>query len=593
MNAACDGISARVMRVSTLRSFDSTRTKRSGAAGAPVQTMKMLARLVAVSLLTVWLGAWNGSAYAATCSSNGGLWSVLSTWRSCGLLGIPGADDDVIISNGDTVTVNIANAAAKSVTIQGGNKSSELQFNAGASLTVTNDVTIEAPTASKDKSITVSTGTLTVGGNVTATAASANSSFSQLTVTSGTATITGNVTLTGGTAATRMALLTVGSGLITINGGLIINPNGTTPTPGSATASITDASGRIAVNGAAGVTNGDTVTAGPGAFSVTNASATFTNNNAVTISSGLLNVTGAYTNTASGDSITISDAAGRLTVGGALTNTGSIIFTGAGTVNANAAFTSSGTVTNTAAGTLNIKGDATVNGTFTAGTGTVVFNGASVQNVSGSALGFYNVTMNNANGITLLNNLTASGTLTFTSGKIGTGSNHVTVGTAGAVSGASGSTGYVAGYLEKLFPAGASSFTFDIGDAANYTPVAVSVSATGNLTLSTATPDHPNIGTSLLDPDFTVNRYWTIGSSAVPGTYSATFNFPHGEIDMGAAPANFQVQRYAASAWSTAAVGTRTGTSTQATGLTAAGDFAIGEFKPKIKNKFIYLRENY
>jgi hypothetical protein len=528
----------------------------------PARTMKKPARLMAAALLTVWLSAWSGSVYAAPCTSqSSGNWNSCTTWSgllcllSCGGIigGTPNSNSDVTISNGDVVTVNVANAAANTVTIEGGSSISSLAFSLDHSLTVTNNVTINAPTASVLKVIDVVDGTLTVGGNVT---------------------------LTGGTTATRDALLRVNAGLITINGGLTINQNGTTPVSDSSTASITNAAGRITVNGAAGVTNNDTVSVGLGTFSVTNASATFTNNNVVTVSSGLLNVTGAYTNTASGDTITISNSAGRLTAGGTLTNGGSIIFTGAGTVNANGAFISSGTVTNTAAGTLNIKGTATVNGTFTAGSGTVVFNGSSAQSVSGSALGFYNVTMNNANGITLGNNLTASGTLTFTSGKINTASNHVTVGTNGVVSGASGSAGYVVGYLEKLFPTGASSFTFDIGDATTYTPVPVSVSATGNLMLSTATPDHPNIGTSLFDPNYTVNRYWTVGSSAVPGTYSATFNYLSGEIDADADPANFQVQRYAASAWTTATVGTRTGTSTQATGLAAVGDFAIGEFQP-------------
>lgn len=524
----------------------------------------------AALLLTVWLSAWSGNIYAAPCTSqNSGVWNSCITWSgllcllSCGGIigGTPNSSSDVTISNGDTVTVNVANAQANSVTIAGGGSGSSLAFSLSNALTVTHDVTINAPTASVFKTVDVVDGTLTVGGNVT---------------------------LTGGTTSTRDALLRVNSGLITINGGLTINQSGATD---ASTVSITNASGRITVNGAAGVTNNDTVSVGLGTFSVANASATFTNNNVVTVASGLVNVTGAYTNTTTGDTITISDAAGRLTTGGTLTNGGSIIFTGAGTVNANGAFTSSGTVTNTAAGTLNIKGNATVNGTFTAGSGTVAFLGTSAQNVTGSSLGFNNVTLNNANGITLGSNLTAGGTLTFTSGKITTGSNKVTVGTAGTVSGA-GSTTYVSGCLEKLFPA-AGSFTFVIGDAAAYTPVDVSVSASGNLTFCTATPDHPNISTSLLDAAYSVNRYWTASSTAVPGTYNAVFNFPFSEIDMGAAPANFQVQRYASSAWSTATVGTRTSTSTPVTGLTAVGDFAIGEYKPKVKNEFIYLREIY
>jgi hypothetical protein len=47
-------------------------------------------------------------------------------------------------------------------------------------------------------------------------------------------------------------------------------------------------------------------------------------------------------------------------------------------------------------------------------------------------------------------------------------------------------------------------------------------------------------------------------------------------VDAAATPANFLVRRYS-SGWTSPAVGVRTATSTQATGLTAFGDFAVGE----------------
>ena len=513
------------------------------------------------NFLQGWLGslallAWLGHApalWAAACSNVAtGNWSAAGTWAApCNVAGGHTAADTVTIINNRTVTVNGARAAS-SVTINGGANASRLTFAAGSSLAVTNNVIVNLPTAAVTKSITVLTGTLTVGGNVT---------------------------LNGGTAATRDALLSVSSGLITINGGLTINASVAT----SSTASITAAGGRITVNGAAGVTNGDVVSVGAGTFSGTNAGATFnntsatnvarttvstgtlniagnltnaaaetvqltgagtitvngtvtnngtytvgtgtvnagtftnanvvtvstglinvtgnytntavgdtvtisnvagrltvggtltnggtvtaatgtvnagtftntnvvtvssglinvtgdytntavgdtvtisnvagrltvggtltnggtvaaatgtvnagtfTNTNVVTVSSGLINVTGDYTNTAVGDTVTISGAGGRLTVGGTLTNAGSIIFNTAagGIVNANGDFVSSGIVTNTTAGILNIGGNATVNGTFTAGAGAVVFNGAAAQTLgSTAARTFNNLTVN-------------------------------------------------------------------------------------------------------------------------------------------------------------------------------------------------------
>jgi len=211
----------------------------------PARTMKQPARLVVAALLMVWLSTWSGSIYAAPCTSqNSGNWNSCITWSgllcllSCGGIigGTPNSSSDVTISNGDVVTVNVANAAANTVTIAGGSSISSLVFSLSNALTVSNDVTINAPTASVLKVIDVVDGTLTVNGNVT---------------------------LTGGTSATRDALLRVNAGQIIINGGLTINQNGTTPVSDSSTASITNASGRITVNGAAGVTNNDTVSVEP------------------------------------------------------------------------------------------------------------------------------------------------------------------------------------------------------------------------------------------------------------------------------------------------------------------------------------------
>src|SRR5262249_26065294 len=143
-------------------------------------------------------------------------------------------------------------------------------------------------------------------------------------------------------------------------------------------------------------------------------------------------------------------------------------------------------------------------------------------------------------------------------------------------------SGHVVGNLQKNFATGSNvSRTFEIGDASNYTPVVVSfasVSGAGDLIASTTAGDHPNISSSTINPGHTANRYWTLTNSGISFTnYSVTLNFVAGDLDAGANTSNFIVGRFASSAWSYPTVGTKTSTSTQATGVTAFGDFAVGE----------------
>ncbi len=252
--------------------------------------------------------------------------------------------------------------------------------------------------------------------------------------------------------------------------------------------------------------------------------------------------------------------------------------------------TSALTVTNTvtiSAGTLDANSlGLTVGGNwinnvsttaFTGGSGTVTFNSTGTSIGGSFATTFNSLTMNRVSGSTLGANITAGGTLTFTSGNITTGSNSVYLNSTGTVSRTSG---HVIGNFKKYIATGATSKTFEIGDASNYTPATIafaSVTTTGDLTASTATGDHANIGSSTISATNTANRTWTLTNSGILFTnYSPTFTFVAGDLDGGATTGNFSVGRYSAG-WTYPTVGTKTSTSTQATGVTAFGDFQVGE----------------
>ena len=207
---------------------------------------------------------------------------------------------------------------------------------------------------------------------------------------------------------------------------------------------------------------------------------------------------------------------------------------------------------------------------------TVEFAGAAAQGTDANSFG--GLKINNSSGLTLSGNATVNGTLTLASGNITTSSNKVIISSTGTVSRTSG---HVVGNLQKNVATGATSLTFEVGDASNYTPVDVSfasVTAAGDLTVSTTSVDHPNIGSSTINAAETVNRYWTLTNSGIAFTsYSATFNFVSGDLDAGANTSVLVAGRFASATWSYPTVGARTGTSTQATGLTAFGDFQLGE----------------
>lgn len=252
-----------------------------------------------VLLPLIMLTTWSADAAAATrfAVANGN-WGLATRWSAAGCGGASGASfptaaDDVTICNGVTITVDAAGRAASSLTLETGANTTRLNFAAGSSLAVSNNVAINLPTAAVTKRIDVATGTLTVGGNVT---------------------------LTGGAAANRDALLTVSSGAITINGGLNINAT----VAGSSTVSITNAAGTISVSGAAGVTNGDRLTIGAGSFSMPNLAATLTTRNAsvaatTSVTSGTLTVAGnVLTDSGLNGASVLSVTSGQVSIGGKL-----------------------------------------------------------------------------------------------------------------------------------------------------------------------------------------------------------------------------------------------------------------------------------
>src|ERR1043166_4822318 len=230
---------------------------------------------------------------------------------------------------------------------------------------------------------------------------------------------------------------------------------------------------------------------------------------------------------------------------------------------------------------LTVKGTWNNSGLFIPQGGGVTFTNAAQQSISGTTT-FNNLTNANA-GLVLNSSITVSSNLSLVAGKIATVANILTIGPGGTISNAS-SARFIIGTLQKAFNTGSGqSFTFHIGESfANYAPIAIAslnVTTAGNLTANTTAGDHPSIAGSGIDPNKSANRYWTLtpGGGLLASTYSGTFNFVSGDLDAGATPTNFVVRRFDGAVWATTTNGTRTTTNSQATGLSAFGDFAVGQ----------------
>ena len=380
--------------------------------------------------------------------------------------------------------------------------------------------------------------------------------------------------------------LNAGSSAITITGTGTQNIGGFTTTGGVTSSK----SGGVA-----------TLTGNMNAGSLANSTAGGTLN----LGSGLTHtMTGAWTRTNG----TLDGGSSTLIIGGSVTNTAGTFTPSTSTVNYNGAaqtianvtynnLTLSGSGAKTTTGvTVNGKLSMQGNGTVTAsaaptygGSATLEYKGSASQTPGlewpATMPAGNGVIIDNASGVSLpvSSSKTINGSLTLTSGNITTGANTLSISSTGSVSRTSG---HVIGNLQRAIPSGASSMTFDLGDASNYTPATL-VFATGtnagNLTASVSPATQGQLSSSTISQTKYVKRYWTLtnGTPAVSGTYDATFNFvagppPGGDIQGGADWNQFMVGKYN-SGWTYPAVGTRTSTSTQVTGLNSFSDFAIGE----------------
>ncbi len=218
-------------------------------------------------------------------------------------------------------------------------------------------------------------------------------------------------------------------------------------------------------------------------------------------------------------------------------------------------------------------------GLFDPDAGTIIFNGPNLQTLQ-TLVPFYNVTIDNPNSVLLNSDLSVNGVLSLTSGVLSTGQYSLIINQTGSVTRV---TGHVDGNMQKYVATGATTRTFEIGDATFYSPVAVSfnnVTVAGRLTIEVYNEEHNNISSSPVNELKNINRFWILSNSGIVfNNYNATLNFVANDKDPGADETRFIVGKSDAANWIMPTVGTRTATSIQATGMTTMSDFVVGEIK--------------
>ncbi|MDO9372200.1 MAG: hypothetical protein Q7U07_06380 [Gammaproteobacteria bacterium] len=384
-------------------------------------------------------------------------WNVATTWAStsggvagtcAGAGGIPDGGSAVFIgetATGRTVTIPASYAAsAASVTIGNATPvtgpSSLTLTGTGASLTTSGSVTVNRPNAAATNVLAIGANTVTAGGNVTLGGTGTTATFiASITLSTGTLNIAGNLVFITGNVASNLLTIT-GAGTINLAGAFTATVG--TLTPG--TTSIFNYNGAVAQTIPIGVSSinyrnlhvnntsasGATLSAAisaarvlgnlrvqsgilnNGGFVHVGPATTFEVANGARFNlTGTTNIPTGFTTRTFGATSTVNFQGGNQTIASGLTY-GHLILDGgstktmaAGTTTIAGNFTL-GTGTTRAATnnpTVNLAGNFSNSGTFNSGTGVFTFNGtAAGQTISGNATTFTSLTIANthASGVT-------------------------------------------------------------------------------------------------------------------------------------------------------------------------------------------------
>ncbi|MBN2666834.1 MAG: hypothetical protein JXR67_10005, partial [Bacteroidales bacterium] len=190
--------------------------------------------------------------------------------------------------------------------------------------------------------------------------------------------------------------------------------------------------------------------------------------------------------------------------------------------------------------------------------GGIIMEGNQTQVISGNGNGIFgNLILNNTTGTNLVDNTTINGILTFISGSVYIDDYMLTLGINSSIEGSPDAYNMIilngvvsdAG-VRKIFPAGASGFSFPVGVAGKFTPADyIFTSNTSNNASITVIPvsySHPLASVPFGDE---LDYYWKVISKDLTGEFFATHSYSYLENDVNGNESDYVTGRFLEGLW--------------------------------------------